>query len=144
MEKETKIISYYKKYEIFISLSSFIFNLLILFAFLIISNIIYFIIKFNRSDYGIDKIIDILSDSNHNLIAEFLWLIILLLYYIKIKLKEKDLSIIRDLTIDKNSIYYKKISSKSLYYNVIIFAIITLILIYFIVPRILIFIIFKK
>ncbi|MCR4422663.1 MAG: hypothetical protein NUV32_09360 [Exilispira sp.] len=142
MEKETKIISYYKKYEIFISLSSI--NLLLLFAFLIISNIIYFIINLNRSEYGIDKIIDILSDSNHNLIAIFLSAIILFLYLIFIKAKEKDLSIIRDLTIDKNSIYYKKISSKSLYYNVIIFAIITLILIYFIVPRILIFIIFKK
>jgi hypothetical protein len=142
MENENKKERYYKKYIIFISLENIIGNILCSSFLIIMLNIVYFIIKFNKNLSTIDDIANILSYTNDDIIAMILGFILNIL--ISYKYFRNEISFIVDSTIDKNSMYYKKISSKSFYYSVIIVAIITPILIFYIIPRILIFIILKS
>ncbi|MCR4422863.1 MAG: hypothetical protein NUV32_10375 [Exilispira sp.] len=142
MENENKIERYYKKYKIFTSLKTIIEITLCSSSLVIVFNIVYFIINFNKNLSTIDDIANILSYTNDDLIAQILGAILIIL--ILLKYFRNEISFIVDSTIDKNSMYYKKISSKSFYYTVIIATIISPILIFYIIPRILIFIILKS
>jgi hypothetical protein len=142
MENENKIERYYKKYQIFSSLTSIIGGTICFSSLVIVLNIVYFIINFNKNLSTIDDIANILSYTNDDIIAMILGFILNIL--ISYKYFRNEISFIVDSTIDKNSMSFKKIFSKNFYYSVIIAAIITPILIFYIIPRILIFIILKS
>jgi len=142
MENENKIERYYKKYQIFTSLTSIIGGTICFSSLVIVLNIVYFIINFNKNLSTIDDIANILSYTNDDIIAMILGFILNIL--ISYKYFRNEISFIVDSTIDKNSMSFKKIFSKNFYYSVIIAAIITPILIFYIIPRILIFIILKS
>lgn len=142
MENENKIERYYKKYQIFSSLTSIIGGTICFSSLVIVLNIVYFIINFNKNLSTIDDIANILSYTNDDIIALILGFILNIL--ISYKYFRNEISFIVDSTIDKNSMSFKKIFSKNFYYSVIIAAIITPILIFYIIPRILIFIILKS